>query len=103
MSDSCYSLTRADGVILFRLRTGRNRMRAHLYNQMRVGQTEMCPACAPAPMTTERLVQRCPLQDGPRLSTWPDETPLTEKLHGDLEALKRTASAFDSSAHCKVL
>ena len=64
---------------------------AHLYNRMRIGLTEMCP-CETAPMTTEHLLQHCPLQDGLRCTAWPDETPLKEKLHGDLVALKRMAA-----------
>ena len=49
--DDYYCLKREDQVILFRLRTGHNRMRAHMYNKMKIGQTEMCP-CNTGPMTT---------------------------------------------------
>ena len=71
-------------------------MRAHLYNNMRIGQTEMCP-CDTAPMTTDHQLQHCPLQRALRCTTWPDETPLKEKLHGDLAALKRTAAFLRAS------
>ena len=43
-------------------------------------------------MTNERLLQHCPLQDTPRKTTWPEDLPLTEKLYGDLTALRRTAA-----------
>ena len=66
-------------------------MRAHFYNKMRVGQTQMRP-CDTAPMDTVHLLQDCPLQDIPRLAVWPEETPLREKLYGDLVVLRKTAS-----------
>ena len=53
---------------------------------MRIGQTEMCP-CDTVPMDTAHV-----LQDIPRLAAWPEETPLREKLYGDLVALRKTAS-----------
>ena len=48
--------------------------------------------CDTAPMDTAHLLQDCPLQDIPRLAAWPEETPLREKLYGDLAVLKKTAS-----------
>merc|ERR1711867_166894 len=41
--DSFYDLSREDQVTIFRLRTGHNRMKAHMYTKMRIGQSEMCP------------------------------------------------------------
>ena len=38
-------------------------------------------------MTSEHLLQHCPLQDILRKTTWPEDLPLTEKLYGDLAAL----------------
>lgn len=90
-SDSYHKLCRADQVILIRLRTGHNRMRAHLYNKLKIGQTEKCP-CDTAPMTTAHLLQDCPMQDALRQATWPDDTPLAMKLYGSLADLKRTAA-----------
>ena len=86
-----YSLSRADQVIILRLRTGHNRLNAHLYNKMRIGQSEMCP-CNTATMTTEHILQHCPLHDVLRSSTWPEGETLSEKLHGGLAALERTAT-----------
>ena len=34
----------------------------------------------------------CPLQGIPRLAAWSEETPLREKLYGDLAALKKATS-----------
>ena len=90
-SDSYQLLNRSDQVVLFRLRTGHNRLNAHMFRKLKIGQSEMCP-CGTAPMTTEHLLQECPLQDGPRRATWPQPAPLRDKLYGDLEALRRTAT-----------
>ena len=89
--DSYYSLTRADQVIILRLRTGHNRLNAHLFHKMKIGQTEMCP-CSVAAMTTEHFLQHCQLHDNLRSSTWPEGETLEEKLYGDLAALERTAT-----------
>ena len=43
-------------------------------------------------MDTAHILQDCPLQDILRLAVWPEETPLREKLYGDLAALKKMAS-----------
>ena len=88
-SDSLHRLSRADQVILLRLRTGHNRLNAHLF-RLKIGQTDMCP-CDTAPMTSPHLLQECPLHDVIRRETWPEETPLRDKLHGDVLALQRTA------------
>ena len=45
-SDSLYELNRTEQVILFRLRTGHNRPNAHMYNKLKVGESEMCPCNA---------------------------------------------------------
>ena len=90
-NDAYYNLSRADQVIMLRLRTGHNRLNAHLYNKLRIGQTEQCP-CNTGPMTTEHLLQICPLQDALRKTTWPEGEALRERLYGDLAAQKRTAA-----------
>ncbi|KAK7100293.1 hypothetical protein V1264_023271 [Littorina saxatilis] len=66
-------------------------MHAHLFNKLKIGQSEMC-TCNTAPMTTAHLLQECPLQEERRSTAWPDETPLQKKLLGDLAALKKTAA-----------
>ena len=45
-SDSLHKLNRPEQVILFRLRTGHNRLNAHLYNKFKVSESEMCPCNA---------------------------------------------------------
>ena len=48
----------ADQVILIRLRTGHNRMNAHMYSKLKIGQTDRCP-WETAQMTSKHL----PLED----------------------------------------
>ena len=89
--DSYYKLSRADQAIVFRLRTGHSRLNAHLFNKMRVGQSELCP-CGTAAMTTEHFLQSCQLHNALRAAEWPVGESLNRKLFGDLAALTRTTS-----------
>ena len=43
-------------------------------------------------MTTEHLLQHCPLHDGLRCDTWSENRPLRERLYGDLAEMKRTVA-----------
>ena len=47
-------------VTVFRLRTGHNRFKYHLYSKLRIGYTEQCP-CGTGSQTTEHLMQSCHL------------------------------------------
>ena len=88
---SLHKLNRTEQVILYRLRTGHNRLNAHMYNKFKVGESEMCP-CNADIMTAEHLLQHCPLHDAMRRDTWPEPTLLRDKLYGNLEELRRTAA-----------
>ena len=72
-------------VILFRLRTGHNRLNAHMY-KLKVGESEMCP-CNADIMTAEYLLQHCRLHDALRRDMWPEPKLLRDKLYGNLEEL----------------
>ena len=61
-SDSLQKPNRPEQVILFTLRTGHNRLNAHMYNKFRVGECEICP-CNADIMTAEHLLQHCRLHD----------------------------------------
>ena len=91
MSDSLHKLNRPEQVILFRLRTGHNRLSVHTYNKLKVGESEMY-SCNADIMTAEHLLQHCPLHDVMRRDMWPEPTLLKDKLYGNLEELKRTAA-----------
>ena len=98
-SDSLHKLNRTEQVILFRLRTGHNRLNAHMYNKFKVGESEMCP-CNADIMTAEHILQHCRLHDARRRDTWPDPTLLRDKLYGNLEELRRTAAFVRATGIC---
>jgi len=90
-NDPYHLLTRSEQVTLFRLRTGHNRLNYHLYTKFKIGQSDLCP-CQTDSMTTEHLLQKCPLHEGLRQQIWTEQTPLARKLFGGLADLQRTAS-----------
>ena len=89
--DPYHLLSRPEQVIIFRLRTGHNRLNHHLYTKFRIGQSDQCP-CQTGSQTTEHLLQACPLHEATRSQTWTEETPVAKKIYGTLEDLQRTAS-----------
>ena len=92
-SDSLHKLNRPEQVILFRLRTGHNRLNTHMYNEFKVDEPEMCP-CNADIMTVEHLPQHCRLHDAMRRDMWPEPMLLRDKLYGNLEELRRTAAVM---------
>ena len=88
-SDPYYKLSREDQVIIFRLRTGHNRMNAHL-RRIHLVPTDLCQRCGNAPMTTDHILQECDALIQQRKAFWPQETPVTTKLFGTLLDLQRT-------------
>ena len=88
-TDPYYHLSREDQVIIFRLRTGHNRMNAHM-KRINLTQSDFCP-CGNAPMTPDHILQDCHNFIQVRRSLWPQRTPLRAKLFCDLRALQRTA------------
>ena len=57
-SDSLHKLNRTEQVIMFRLRTGHNRLNAQMFNKFKAGESEMRP-CNTDIMTVEHLLQHC--------------------------------------------
>ena len=90
-SDKLHKLNRPEHVVLFRLRTGHNRLNDHVYNKFKVGESEMCP-CNADIMTSKHLLQHCPLHDALRRDMWPEPVPLRDNLYGNLKELRRTAA-----------
>ena len=88
--DSILKLNRTDQVVLFRLRTGHNKMKAHMYNKLKIGETDRCP-CNTGPMNTEHILQHCPAHEELRREIWPEPQQLRTQLFGPLEDLRRTA------------
>ena len=95
-SDPYYQLSRNEQVIIFRLRTGHNRMKHHLFHKFHIGETDQCP-CQTGAMTTEHLLEICPLHEGTRRHHWEGGTPLRTKLFGSKEDLQRTAAFVEAT------
>ena len=53
-SDPIHGMTRSQQTIIFRLRTGHNRLCQHMYKRFKVGDSEICP-CGQAPQNTEHV------------------------------------------------
>ena len=95
--DDYHKLDRAGHVILIRLRTGHNRLNAHMYKKMKLVASSMC-ICNIEDQTTEHILQRCPNHtNNIRNQLWPDNTTLQQKRYGTLEELRRTVSFIQQS------
>ena len=88
--DAYYKLSRQFQNIIFRLRTGHNRLKQHMFRKLRIGASEMCP-CETAPENAEHVLQTCPLYLSTRSAIWPLGATFNDKLFGGLEQLTATA------------
>ena len=87
---------RKDQVIIFRIRTGHNRLRHHMHSKRRICPTDLCP-CGNAPQTTKHILQECRNLADKRLHFWPTLTNENQKLFGCLDDLQRTAEFIAST------
>ena len=87
--DPYYHLSREDQVIIFRLRTGHNKLHSHL-RRLNLCPTDIC-SCGLAPMTTQHVLQDCILFNDIRRTFWPQDSPFDRKIFGDLCDLQTTA------------
>ncbi|XP_053376916.1 uncharacterized protein LOC128547772 [Mercenaria mercenaria] len=94
--DDCRLLDRWEQVIIFRLRTGHNRLNAHMCTKLKLSPSPMCP-CGLEQQTAEHILQRCPRLENQRKRVWPNSTPMKIKVHGKMEDLKKTASYIAGS------
>ena len=88
-SDPIHGMTRSQQTIIFRLRTGHNRLRQHRYKRFKVGDSEIC-ACGQALRNTEHVFQTCSSHRQLRARTLPNHTLLEKKLYGTTEELALT-------------
>jgi hypothetical protein len=89
--DVYHSLNRPKQVMMVRLRSGHNRLNAHMNKKYRLVQSPMCP-CGEEDQTAEHVLQRCKRHDPERAPTCPQKTTLQQKLYGDVEDLRQTTS-----------
>ena len=59
-ADPYHKLNRKEQVIIFRLRTGHNKLQYHLFNKFKVGETDLC-SCTTDSQTVEHILQSYPL------------------------------------------
>ena len=95
-SDPIHGMSRSQQTIIFRLRTGHNRLRQHMYKRFKVGDSEICP-CGQAPQNTEHVLQTCSSHRQLRARTWPNHIPLEKKLYGTTEELALTVDYIVAS------
>ena len=76
--------------IIFRLRTGHNRLNQHMYNKFRLVETPQCD-CREGDQTAEHILQHCRLTEELRKRVWPVPLSLDSKLYGTKEDLVTTA------------
>ena len=89
--DDNHRLSQEQQVILMRLRTGHNRLNAHMNHKFKLAPSPTCP-CGLEDQTAEHILQRCPLLQEERREMWPAETLLKTKLHGGWQKLEKTTA-----------
>ena len=77
--DHICNLTHADQVTIFRLRCGHNRLRCHMFNCFKVGETARCE-CGADKQDAQNILQDCILYSDQRSAIWPTEVSLKKKL-----------------------
>ena len=98
--DAIYSLQRAEQVTIFRLRSGHNCLRHHLYKHLKIGDTAQC-SCGAERQDAHHILQECHLLSAQRTATWQGYVPLWAKLYGSPNDLRKTAE-FITMAGIKV-
>ena len=93
--DDYHLLSREQQVILVRLRTGHNRLNAHMNRKFKLAPTPTCP-CGQEDQTADHILQRCPLLQEERQEVWPTATPVRTKLYGRRQDLERTTTFITS-------
>ena len=87
--DDYHLLNRQEQVIIFRLRTGHNRLNSHMYTKFKIGTTAKC-TCGQANQTSEHILQECANYDTLRRTYWPSDTPMNVKLYGTKQEMENT-------------
>ena len=89
--DDYHLLSRENQVVVVRLRTGHNRLNAHMHKKFKLASTPTCP-CGQEDQTTEHILQRCAQLQDKRRETWPNPTTMWTKLYGDKSELQKTTT-----------
>ncbi|KAK7093513.1 hypothetical protein V1264_007248 [Littorina saxatilis] len=94
------NLQRHQLTILFRLRTGHCRLRAHMH-RLGLSHTPNCP-CETGPQTPEHILQTCPLHQEARTDHWPQGATLQDQLWGTKHSLILTTSFIQAATQLEV-
>ncbi|GFR98103.1 phosphotransferase [Elysia marginata] len=94
--DAIHKLSRAAQVTIFRLRTGHNRLKHHLFSRFKIGDGPNCP-CGANRQDAQHVLQDCPLLDDARLKYWPEPREMNQKLYGSAPQLGITAEFICAS------
>ena len=86
--DSYSQLSRQEQVIIFRLRTGHNRLNKHLH-RLKIVRSPGCK-CGDDDQTAEHILQDCRDLQALRINTWPAAASLQDKLYGPVDMLRKT-------------
>ena len=89
--DPYYDLTRREQVVICRLRSNHNRLKHHMFNKFKIGQSAEC-TCGGGDQTASHILQHCIVFDHLRNHFWPEPKTESQKLYGTLEDLQCTAS-----------
>ncbi|BFY97175.1 hypothetical protein BsWGS_00215 [Bradybaena similaris] len=87
-NDDYHTLDRRGQSIVFRLRTGHNRLNKHMH-RIHVSPTPLCP-CGMGEQTAKHVLQECPEHSELRRKYWPSDVSFKQKLYGNREELKTT-------------
>ena len=92
--DPIYKLPRKEQVTIFRLRSGHNRLREHMY-KIKLADSPIC-SCHTEKQNAEHILMTCPLYNNARKDHWPTQTTFNTKLYGSTQQLWRTADFIAS-------
>ena len=94
--DSIYQLPRADQVAIFRLRTGHNRLKHHLFSRFKIGDGPNCP-CGASRQDAQHILQDCSQLEEARRKYWPEPREMNQKLYGSTWESLRSSSTLWAS------
>ena len=78
-------------VVVKRLRTGHDRLSAHMSRKMKLAPSPTCN-CGLEDQTAEHILQKCPLLQTARRNMWTTAVQLHTKLYGNKEELEKAAT-----------
>ena len=95
-TDAYHRLNREGQTIIFRLRSGHNRLKKHMHAKFKIGTSPNWP-CGNIAQTAEHTLQDCPLHAELRQQTWPKPSTLDDKLKGTEYNLTQTVEFFKAT------